>query len=106
MNENTIVITVLRADFLDFIQNFKKNTECSKKNVIVDLRSVEDLNESDLVSFLEISNYHTKKNKKSLVLVNEQVTYDELPDELNLTPTLQEAYDIVEMEEIQRDLGF
>lgn len=106
MNENTIVISISKAELSYFIQNFKKNTSYSKKNIIVDVRSVQDLNERDLASFLEISSYHTKKNKKSLVLVNEQVTYDELPDELNLTPTLQEAYDLIEMEEIQRDLGF
>jgi hypothetical protein len=29
-----------------------------------------------------------------------------MPDEIVVVPTLQEAYDIIEMEEIERDLGF
>jgi len=29
-----------------------------------------------------------------------------MPDEIVVVPTMQEAYDIIEMEEIERDLGF
>jgi len=29
-----------------------------------------------------------------------------MPDEIIVVPTMQEAYDIIEMEEIERDLGF
>jgi len=31
---------------------------------------------------------------------------DEIPYEMIVVPTLQEAGDIIEMEEIERDLGF
>ncbi|MFK8295318.1 hypothetical protein ACI760_03895 [Capnocytophaga canimorsus] len=44
-------------------------------------------------------------NKRSIVIVNDEITYGNIPNEVNVTPTLQEAYDIIEMEEIQRDLG-
>jgi len=29
-----------------------------------------------------------------------------MPDEIAVVPTIQEAYDIIEMEDIERDLGF
>ena len=29
-----------------------------------------------------------------------------MPDEICVVPTLQEAHDIIEMEDIERDLGF
>ncbi len=29
-----------------------------------------------------------------------------MPDEIVVVPTMQEAYDIIEMEDIERDLGF
>jgi hypothetical protein len=29
-----------------------------------------------------------------------------MPDEIVVVPTIQEAYDIIEMEEMERDLGF
>jgi len=40
------------------------------------------------------------------VIVNNAVDIDEVPSEMTVVPTLQEAFDIVEMEEIERDLGF
>jgi hypothetical protein len=40
------------------------------------------------------------------VIVTDRVDFDEMPDEIVVVPTLQEAYDIIEMEEIERDLGF
>ncbi|CAN0606593.1 unnamed protein product, partial [Ectocarpus sp. 12 AP-2014] len=42
---------------------------------------------------------------QSFVLVSDKVSYDDVPEEINLVPTLQEARDVVEMEEIERDLG-
>ena len=47
-----------------------------------------------------------KTKKKSFVLINDAVGIDELPDELIVVPTLQEAEDMIQMDEIQRDLGF
>jgi hypothetical protein len=52
---------------------------------------------------LELSDAH-RKTKKSFVLVTEKVSYDEVPDKICVVPTLQEAKDIIEMEEIERDL--
>ena len=31
---------------------------------------------------------------------------DDFPDNFNIVPTLQEAEDVIEMENIERDLGF
>ena len=46
-------------------------------------------------------------------LINKYLDYlnakhfdDEIPDELIVVPSIQEAYDIIEMEEMERDLGF
>ena len=38
------------------------------------------------------------------MLVTGKVPYDEVPDEICVVPTIQEARDIIEMEEIERDL--
>ncbi|HAT63224.1 MAG TPA: ribonuclease Z, partial [Flavobacteriaceae bacterium] len=40
------------------------------------------------------------------VIVNNAINPDDIPDEMIVVPTLQEAADIIEMEEIERDLGF
>ena len=41
----------------------------------------------------------------SFVILSEQLTYEVLPETVNLCPTLEEAIDLIEFEEIQRDLG-
>ncbi len=43
---------------------------------------------------------------KSLVLLTEDYSYDELPEFISVAPTEEEAVDIIEFEEIERDLGF
>ncbi|MEM1339529.1 MAG: ribonuclease Z [Bacteroidota bacterium] len=72
-------------------------------NIIVNLFSFNTLSASDVLEFLTLSTTHRNSNK-SFVLVTDKVTYEEVPDEINLVPTLQEAKDIIEMEEIERDL--
>ena len=58
-----------------------------------------------LLQFLKTSNLH-RKTKQSFVIVNDAIEVDEVPFEMIVVPTIQEAGDIVEMEEIERDLGF
>lgn len=88
-----------------FIDNLKKAyPKIKEDHIIVNLFSFKKLNSSDILEFLQISNTH-RAAKKSFVLVSDQVTYDEVPDEICLVPTMQEARDIIEMEEIERDLG-
>lgn len=72
-------------------------------NIIINLFSFDLLTANDILEFLELSNVH-RGAKKSFVLVTSKVSYDEVPDEINLVPTIQEAKDIIEMEEIERDL--
>ena len=36
----------------------------------------------------------------------EEIDIDDFPESINIVPTLQEAKDIMEMEAIERDLGF
>lgn len=91
------------------IQAFLKNLNESypglvHDNIIVNLFSFDSLNANDILEFLEISNKHRGANR-SFVLVTSKVPYGEVPDEICLVPTMQEAKDIIEMEEIERDLG-
>ncbi|MDO6820452.1 ribonuclease Z [Zobellia sp. 1_MG-2023] len=72
-------------------------------NIVVNLFSFSKLKADDVLEFLQISDLH-KKAKKSFVLVTDKVSYDEVPDAIMVVPTIQEAHDIIEMEEIERDL--
>lgn len=89
------------ASFLEYIIP-KKN---AGQNVVVDILKYEDLTLVQLLLFLKASNDHRETNQ-SFVLVNNAISPDDLPDELSIVPTLLEAEDLVEMENIERELGF
>lgn len=76
-----------------------------QKNLVIDLLKYEDLTLEDLIQFIKLSNYQ-RADKKSFVFVNTGINYDVIPDEMIVVPTLEEAGDVIEMEEIERDLGF
>ena len=54
---------------------------------------------------MNLNNQH-RKNGASFVLVCNGINIDEIPDEMNIIPTFTEALDILEMDAIERDLGF
>ena len=53
--------------------------------------------------FIIILKTFTNQNDKSFVIVTEKNDYD--IDNLNLVPTIQEAIDFIDLEEIERDLN-
>jgi len=88
-----------------FLMNLEKEyPKLVNDNIILNLFSFDKLSVGDVLEFLQLSDKH-RKNNKSLVLVTEKVSYEEVPDTIIVVPTLQEAHDIIEMEEIERDLG-
>ena len=96
--EKTSVIELVKK--MDVVYNRFKND-----NIIVSLTSLKPVTIEQLVEFLQLSNKHRKSNY-SFVIVSDKVNLDDMPDEIIVVPTIQEAYDIIEMEEIERDLGF
>lgn len=93
-------------DIAEFATNITKNhSKFEKENVVLNLLNMPDLNEKDLLLFMELSNLH-RLQKKSFVIVGKGVSIDVIPEELFVVPTLQEAEDIINMEEVERELGF
>ena len=74
-------------------------------HLIIDLTKYNLLEFTELLYFLKLSTYH-RSTKHSLVIVNSAINPDDIPPEIIVVPTVQEAEDIIEMEEIERDLGF
>lgn len=91
------------AAFVSLVE--EKIGELKDRNIVVDLRTQKDLQPAQLLKFINISDTH-RKRKKSFVVVTQEVGVDEVPEELILVPTIGEAQDLIEMEEIERDLGF
>lgn len=101
---NTTIVFQENISLSTFLTNLNKAYERLKHNhIVVNLFSFDKLNKNDILEFLELSNRH-RSARKSFVLVTEKVSYDDVPEEICLVPTIQEAKDIIEMEEIERDL--
>ncbi len=90
-------------DFAAFIQSLLKKFE--NENLIIDLQKYGELKLDELLSFLKPSLEHYMNNK-SFIIINDTIAIDDVPEELRVVPTLQEAEDMIQMEEIERDLGF
>ena len=102
---NITLVYQENSSLKNFLENLNGSYQKVKNdNIIINLFSFSELSSGDILEFLELSNAH-RASKKSFVLVTDKVSYDQVPDEICLVPTLQEAYDIIEMEEIERDLG-
>jgi hypothetical protein len=76
-----------------------------EQNLIVDLTHFGAIEEKYFLFFQPISIAH-KSNKKSFVLVVSSIDLDAFSESFVVVPSLAEAHDIIEMEEIERDLGF
>jgi hypothetical protein len=75
------------------------------QNLILDVSQDKAISNADLANFKELAKTH-KKAKKSMIVVTDSVDFNKVPNYLNVVPSLLEAYDMIEMDEIERDLGF
>ncbi len=102
---STTIITQEKTTIIDFVKGIEDRYESMKNdNIIANLFSLKNITVNDINEFLRISSTH-KAAKRSFVIVTDRVSYDEAPEEITIVPTLIEALDLIEMEEIERDLG-
>jgi aspartate/glutamate racemase len=91
------------AEFYQKLNN--EYNSYKSQNLIIDLSFDKAVAMADIKLFLDMAKSQ-KKEKKSLVLVADAIDFNDIPAKLTVVPTTQEAHDIIEMEEIERDLGF
>lgn len=103
---HTITIKDTQGDLMGFLMKLTHEFKTFEKhNVIVDISKHNEVNIKDIKLFLTLSSTH-KKNKKSFVVVTNDIDFNDVPAKMTVVPTILEAHDIIEMEEIERDLGF
>ena len=95
MNSNIKIFNIKNKD--EFLLNFKSIKRNITFNIIITL----NFNDFDNITerLFELSNLSIQNNK-SFVLVN-SIYHDE---NICVAPTVKEAHDIIEIEEIERDL--
>lgn len=95
-----------KGDFQNYLDYLRNDPEDLKNgNLILDLSRIENLEIDTLLHILPFSN-RFKQGKKSFVVVTSAVEISEIPENLDVVPTVGEAVDLIQMEEIERDLGF
>lgn len=96
---------LLKSNATD-INNLGKTVELdSKTHTVLELHK-EFIFNKDAIAFFKKKSEDFKESGMSFVLVHSETNIDLLPDLLNIAPTIEEAEDILEMEAIERDLGF
>jgi hypothetical protein len=104
--DNYIILRDEKEDASDFAEFLTRIQDRFKdKNIVIDITKYGELTLEELLMFLKLSITH-RKGKKSLVIVNDTINIDSVPEEMHVVPTLQEAEDLIGLEELERDLGF
>ncbi|WP_338407729.1 ribonuclease Z [uncultured Flavobacterium sp.] len=103
---HTTCIKDTQGDLVSFLMKVTHEYKSFEKhNIIIDIRMYKNLSVKDINSFLPLSKIH-KKAKNSFVMVTSDLDHNAVSDKLAVVRSLIEANDIIEMEEIERDLGF
>ncbi|MBL4904603.1 MAG: hypothetical protein JKZ00_00940 [Flavobacteriaceae bacterium] len=107
--EKTALYTVLTSDensFADFFESFNAtHTGIENEHIIIELSENLNSNFEQISLFLNCAVTH-KSNGTSFAVVCSGIDIDLFPETFNIVPTLTEAIDVIEMEAIERDLGF
>ncbi|MCL7752995.1 hypothetical protein [Polaribacter sp. Z022] len=104
--DNYTLILSETSSFTEFYNSFlieeKKHID---NNIVIQFSDNINITTEDYLLFLNIS-VTKKQNGTSFVIISSDIDIDDFPENLNIVPTLQEAEDVIEMEDIERDLGF
>tara|TARA_B100001996_G_scaffold282015_1_gene222408 strand:+ start:2518 stop:2829 length:312 start_codon:yes stop_codon:yes gene_type:complete len=95
--KNYILFTIEKKDNPILIKLEINKENYNNYNKIVDLSNI--IPDQFIIVLKNLIN----QNDKSFVIVTEKIDYE--IDNLNLVPTIQEAIDFIDLEEIERDLN-
>jgi hypothetical protein len=103
---HTVTIKDTQGDLVSFLAKVTHEYKFFEKfNIIIDIRMHKNISIKEIENFLPLSKTH-KKAKKSFVIVTSEIDINAVSHKLAVVRSLLEAHDIIEMEEIERDLGF
>jgi anti-anti-sigma factor len=97
---------IMSVEFLDQLRSFLQRP---LPHIILNAGNIETIDETTLLSIVQIQE-EFKKNNCSFVIckLNDHILktleQQDLTEHMNITPTESEAWDIVQMEEIEREI--
>jgi len=100
-SKNTLLFKINnRNNYLNSLNEIKSNINI--KNIIIDLN---EFNFDEIFDDLNNLFTESKNNNRSFVIIKSDYRSEYQSLKMNIVPSLQEAIDIIEIEEIERDLG-
>ena len=102
-HNSTAIITQDKTSLPEFLKKFSVLNERFKTNDVILV--IKDTSSDYIDQLLALSETHRHLNY-AFVVVSTQLDQDDFEDDLIVVPSLQEAHDYIEMELMQRDLGF
>ena len=100
-SKNTLLFKINnRNNYLNSLNEIKSNINV--KNIIIDLN---EFNFDEIFDDLNNLFTESKNNNRSFVIIKSDYRSEYQSIKMNIVPSLQEAIDIIEIEEIERDLG-
>ena len=104
-NKDILTISKVTENLTDFIKKLESQQKTFDKfHLIIDLGKEATL--SDLLLFESIFQKHQELSKSFVLVVQDTDFTDFDHPFMTVVPSILEAHDIIEMEEIERDLGF
>ena len=109
IQDKIVTITYEQSDTIgrSFRDEIKRNYKnFSSKNIILDLSPMKNILSKHIKDFVDLAIYHKEFNNMSFVVVTGILGLKLLPNGINVVPTINEALDTIEIEDIERDLGY
>jgi hypothetical protein len=104
--ENYTLISSDENSFSNFFKSFlEKEKTLEKDHLILQFSNNINTSKEEFLLFLSVA-VSKKENGTSFVIINSNISIDNFPENFNIVPTLQEAEDVIDMEAIERELGF
>lgn len=103
---HTITIKDTEGNIASFLEKINSQyNSFAEHNLILDISQDSSVDVKSIKIFSDLFKKH-KKSKKSIVIVIENIDFNKVPQSMVVVPTQLEAHDLIEMDEIERDLGF
>ena len=94
-----------QINFSTFYTEFENRLlDFKKRNLILDFSEL-SITLNELLKFESFSEVQME-NGISFVVITKDICLDDIPDEIIVVPTFQEAIDMIEMDEMTRSLDF
>lgn len=106
----TILEPILAANMTEKLENYLVPfLQSDVKNVVLNLRDIQSIDNAAAERLVQLQQLFYEKNASFVICelqtqVEENLDNQQLLELINVTPTESEAWDIVQMEEIEREL--